>query len=131
MQGFRLANDIKLTFKCERVLEKLRVNLERHRLIMKEAKAGYLVKAKAALEKRLAKIDAGDAVPLDFELKRPVSHIETYEAMISMLEVATDDTLELSMEQQQAFMADRWDWQRGFLMSNAGYSETASRMSGG
>lgn len=128
MQGFRLANDIKLMFSRKIVLEKLRANLEVHKMIIAEAKTGYLVKAREALEERLARINAGVAVSLSFDIQRPVNHIAAYKAMISMLKAATDDSIGLTIEQQQAFMEDKWDWQRGFLDSNAGYSATASRM---
>lgn len=125
MQGFRLAQDIKLTFKREVVLEKLRENRTRHIEIVAEANAGYLKEAEAALTARLEEIAAGKSVNLNFGLNRPVSHLKTYDAMISMLEAATDETLTLTMEQQQAFMCDRWDWQEQFLTANSSYSGMA------
>ena len=125
MQGFRLAQDIKLTFKREDVLAKLRENQARHLTILKEANEGYLKEAQASLEARLEEVKAGRLVKLSFSLSRPVSHEKTYEAMISMLEAASDDTLELTMEQQQAFMCDQWDWQEQFLEVSSSYSGMA------
>lgn len=128
MQGFRLAQDIKLFFKRELVLAKLRANRARHIVILAEAKVGYLAKAQEALEAKLAEIKAGKPVQLNFSLSRPVSHLKTYDAMISMLEAANDESLELSMEQQQAFMVDQWDWQEQFLDVSASYSGTAQAL---
>lgn len=125
MQGFRLAQDIKLTFKREDILARLRENQARHIVILREANKGYLEQAQAALEAKLLVVKAGRLVSLSFDLSRPVSHLKTYEAMISMLEAASDEKLELTMEQQQAFMCDRWDWQEQFLTANSGYSGTA------
>lgn len=125
MQGFRLAQNIKLTFERERVLAKLRSNRTRHIKILAEAKEGYLKAAHAALEAKLKEIEAGKEVDLNFSLTRPVSHMKTYEAMISMLEAASDEKLELTTEQQQAFMCDEWDWQQDFLALNASYSAIA------
>lgn len=128
MQGFRVIGNIKLTFKRTEVLAALEKNLVRHRVILAEAKVGYIAKARNALEKRLAAISAGNPVGLHFSLTPPSGHVRSYEAMISMLDAATDEYIELTMEQQQAFMADRWDWQIDFISSNADYSETASGM---
>ncbi len=128
MQGFRLAQDIKLTFKRKDVLAALRTNSARHREILVEAKAGYLLKAQAALVAKLEEVQAGKAVKLDFSLNRPVSHMKTYEAMISMLEACNDETLTLTMEQQQAFMCDQWDWQEQFLNVSSAYSQSARNM---
>ena len=125
MQGLRLTQNIKLAFKREDVLAKLHENQARHVTILKEANAGYLKKAQGALEAKLEEIKAGRLVSLSFDLSRPVSHLKTYEAMISMLEAASDDMLELTMEQQQAFMCDRWDWQERFLEVSSNYSGTA------
>ncbi len=125
MQGFRLAQDIKLTFKREDILARLRVNQERHIRILREANKGYLEQAQAALEAKLEEVKAGELVTLSFSLSRPVSHATTYVAMISMLEATSDEMLVLTMEQQQAFMYDRWDWQEQFLTANSGYSGTA------
>lgn len=125
MQGFRLAQDIKLTFRREDILARLRENQARHIRILREANKGYLEQAQAALEAKLEEVKAGELVTLSFSLSRPVSHATTYVAMISMLEATSDEMLVLTMEQQQAFMCDRWDWQEQFLTANSGYSGTA------
>ncbi len=121
MHGHRLASDIKLGFKREEVLVKLRENLERHKTILAEADKGYIAKAHGALRAKLAELAEGNPVKLRFELAPPTSHVQAYESVISMLEAATDDVITLSMEQQQAFMCDRWEWRQEFLESNSGF----------
>lgn len=121
MHGHRLASDIKLSFNRDAVLISLRENLERHKALLAKARDGYITKACLALRATLAELDEGKYVQLHFGLSPPTSHVKTYESMISMLEATSDSTITLSMEQQQAFMCDRWDWQDEFLASNSGF----------
>lgn len=122
-----LAKELTVTLNRAMVIHDLNDSYERHHKIVREAYEGYREKAREVLEDRLRGIgDTYDDCLLSFDLDLPISHLATYRAVISALEVATGETIELTLEQQQAFTEDRWDWSESFIQVNAQYSEIAA-----
>lgn len=114
------------------VLEILKENRTNHREIVEEARAGYVEKAEAALRRKLDRLlsgaKEGKMVSLNFSLYPPQDHTEVYDSMISMLELHTEDTIELTGEQHHNFIEDKWGWSSNFYYQNSAYSETAAEL---
>lgn len=107
------------------VLEKLKANRETHSKIVKEAREGYVVKARAALDRRLDELKSGRLVGLVFSLAPPQDHTEVYDTAITMLELEVSETVQLNSDQVRNLMMDQWDWSDDFLATNAVYSGIA------
>lgn len=120
---------MKSTCDTKEVLAKLRENREKHSRIVKEAKEGYLVKAKEAIAAKLELLEKGKIVSLVFGLKMPVDHTGEYDTMIKMLEMHTQPTIELNADEVRQFVLDEWQWMQDFLVSNSPYSGTARGLS--
>lgn len=112
--------------KKDEILSKLRTNREKHSVIVAEARKGYVDKARASLRERLDQLESGKIVSLTFSLDPPQDHSSVYDTAIQMLELATDDVIELDSVQVRNLVMDQWDWSTRFLAVNAAYSETAA-----
>lgn len=111
--------------KKDEILAKLRTNRETHATIVAEARKGYVDLAREALRQRLDQLESGKVVALTFSLEPPQDHSDVYDTAIQMLELATDDVIEMDSTQVRTLVMDQWDWSRKFLTSNAQYSATA------
>lgn len=108
------------------LLTVLKTNRAAHKAIVKEAREGYVVKAREALEKRLAELSKGKIISLSFNLTVPVDNAKEYDTIIGMLEMSADDTITLTASEYRCLVEDNWGWKQNFLFSNAAYSQTAS-----
>ena len=106
-------------------LKILKENRERHSKIVQEARDGYIKSAKRALASRMEELEKGELVALSFNLVLPQDYTSTYDVAIKMLEMHTQETLEIDGLQVSHLVMDDWDWQHTFLNSNAGFSDTA------
>ena len=111
--------------KKDEILAKLRTNRETHATIVAEARKGYVERARESLRERLDQLESGKIVSLAFSLEPPQDHSDVYDTAIQMLELATDDVIEMDSTQVRTLVMDQWDWSRQFLTSNAQYSATA------
>lgn len=123
-------NNIKMTMNFSRteLLEKLKANLETHKKIVEEARAGYIEKAKVAVAARLEELNGGKVVALSFHLSPPQDYSEVYKTTIGMLEMSKDENITLTADEFRQLVQDEWDWTDNFLVSNRVYSETAGGM---
>lgn len=119
------AMTMKILASTTEVLATLKANREKHSKIVKEAREGYVVKAREALEKKLEEIRTGKIVALSFNLSPPVSYKAAYDTAIQMLEIHTEDVIELTGTEVRHLLMDEWDWSTQFLTSNSAYSQLA------
>ena len=117
---------MKVTAKKSEVLATLRVNRAEHQVIVIEARAGYLAKAREAVAAKLDALGAGKLVALSFGLVMPQDQTNEYDAAIRMLELHTGDTVELNDDMVRCLVMNEWAWMPHFVGTNAIYSKTAS-----
>lgn len=110
----------------DKLLQKLKANLENHKKIYEEAKLGYLDKAIEACDKQKGELMTGKLVNLNINLSPPTSHEKEYKQAIEMLEWSDNQVLRLTAQQFRQYVLDDWDWSRQFFLSNVGYSSTAA-----
>lgn len=116
-------SDLKpVTVKKGKLLLTLAANREKHITIYYEAQRGYEEKAKQLLSDRLDEFNMSISsrspmfsADLSFSLPKPVSHMDSYNKAIGMLEWSVNDTVELDAGQFDNFVNDNWSWQFGFL----------------
>lgn len=117
---------VMVTVKRDELLKRLRENRERHQSVVKEARAGYVDKARKLLSARLDKLASGKIVNLTFSLQLPASYINAYDDAIAAFEMHTGSEIELTIDDVNNYIRDRWNWKSAFLISNASYSKIAS-----
>lgn len=105
-----------VTVNKEKLLQILGTNREKHIAIYQEAQKGYRDEAKKLLSNRLDDFNVIKLDPdLSFSLPKPVSHMDSYNKAIGMLEWSIDKNIELDASQFDNFVNDNWSWQFGFL----------------
>lgn len=56
-----------------------------------------------------------------FDEDKPISHEEDYNAILSMLELDCNDSVELSRRDHECFVMDKWNWKGDFLRVSSKY----------
>jgi hypothetical protein len=121
--------------KREKLLAALRSNLEKHKADYATAMEGY---GEAKAQKLAALADAANAAVKDNceenrevvheayrgfnNLIRPCDHSESYELAIEIMEWETEDEIELSINDFQCYVRDKWDWKEAFVGSVVTYA---------
>lgn len=115
-----------MNFKVAEVVKTLRKNREEHAKIVDEAVKGFREKLRAEFASKLQELDAGKLPNTSSRHSRPQSYLTEYDSAIQMLEMTTDETLELDQSAFQCYVQNKWAWMSGFLTSNSMYSGTAA-----
>jgi len=113
----------------KKLIKILKDNRAEHRKIFLEALEGYRNECIKTFEKQLSAAKAGKDFTVFFELHQPVDQTADYDRIIGMLEMSTDIVINLTETEYQSYVLDKWDWKANFIISNAGYSPTASATS--
>ena len=117
-----LGINLRVTVKTSELISALTASRESHQKMVAEARAGYLVEARAQLQARLAELDQEKPVNLVFKLKVPKDFTKVYDTTLGMLKQHTGDTVELSADEYRHLVEDEWDWTREFIETNNAYS---------
>jgi len=115
-----------MTFLVKDLLETLKKNLKEHKQIVKEAQAGFKKALVAELQEMLKKAKKGENFERRIHSAPPADYSRDYERTIGMLEMTTDQELELTGDQFECYVMDRWGWQQQFLAGASMYSNVAS-----
>jgi len=110
----------------DELMKVLKVNRDKHRTEYETAKAGFRKLLERELEKKLEQVRTGKKVELRFKNQRPESHLGDYDEIIGMLELATDEAIELNHSQYRNFVQDKWEWKHSWSLSNAAYLSAAA-----
>lgn len=108
----------------ERLLERLRTNRDNHQAKVQQAWAGFRDAAIAELERRIEAACARDPkeLSLRIELPRPEDHSPEHDTIIGMLELSSDETVEVGAEEFRSYVEDVWDWTERWLTTTGSYS---------
>lgn len=114
-------NTIKV--KRDELLAKIQENLVRHNDVVAKAVEGYQKVVTEALEAHLADVKAGKKPNLQVfsQLTPPTDMSEEYKSAIAMLEMSTDDIIELDARDFRQLVENKWSWRVSFLNQNAKY----------
>lgn len=113
---------MQVTCNTATVLKALRANRENHARLVDEARAGFIEKARVALEKKLGQLREGKVTSLAVGLSVPLNYTEVYDTAIHMLEHHTAETVALSADEYRHLMDDIWDWSSQWITNNLNYS---------
>lgn len=120
-----MLNSMRIQAKRDDVLNTLMQNRDGHISIVKEARLGYVAKARVALMAKLSQVEAGKVVSMAFSLRVPVDQTKVYDTAIEMMRLHQGELIELDAGQVRNLMLDQWDWSEQFYSTNATYSKMA------
>lgn len=111
-----------LKFNKIELLETIKQNRETHRAIFEEAYDGFYKALVSQLDKMKEAALAQKKVSMYVGLTEPVDQTETYDKVIRMLELSTDDEITLDEREFGQYILDEWSWKGQFITSNALYA---------
>ncbi|MDP2728464.1 MAG: hypothetical protein Q8P59_13100 [Dehalococcoidia bacterium] len=120
------------TFLASEIVEALKKNRAEHQEIVEEAQKGFEEKVILELKKALADAKAGRAFRTLLGLDMPRSYLREYDNAIDVLEAtqrAGTVEIDLTADEYERFVRNRWDWMMGFATLNSKYSAKAQKMS--
>lgn len=115
-----------MKFNVAALIEKIDANRKAHRAIFLEALEGYKAKVLEALEKNLEAVKQGNVVRVYINLPPPDDHTKDYDRVLLMLDMCTEQEVELNEQEFGCYVMDDWGWKHQFLTANSVYSNTAA-----
>lgn len=106
----------------------LQKNRAEHREIFLEAQEGYKKTVIAELEKALEEARSGKKITRGISFATPVDQTKDYDRAIRMIEMSTEDIIELTENDFAQYVMDDWSWKNTFAFSNAHYSRKATKL---
>lgn len=111
----------KMTFKVSDLLETIKINRVAHRQTFERALTGYKKRVEEELDRRLADLRAGRKIDLFIQLEEPHDHTKDYDCVIRMLEMTTQQELELAHNEFKCYVLDEWSWKQDFVTTSSRY----------
>lgn len=118
-------NNMKIKVNKDRLLEILRENRDKHEADYSKAKTGFRKLLEKELEKKLQLCRDGKKVELSFKNQKPTNNLKDYDDVIGMLELSTDEELEIDHKQYKEYVKNEWDWAKHWHTSNSAYLSAA------
>lgn len=112
-----------LSVRKDQLLETLRTNKEAHHAEFLEAQKNYRKQVIAELDKRLEQARKGGVINLGFALPEPVEYTDTYDSEIQALEWHIGDTVELTQQDFNRLVLNKWPWAQVFAASTSIYNQ--------
>jgi NOL1/NOP2/fmu family ribosome biogenesis protein len=104
------------------LVDRLTTNRDAHRALFEKALLGYQKECIRVLEANIDKVRRGSRERIYIGEIAPEDHTKDYNTVLNMLEMSTDDVIELSRHDFENFVLDNWDWKPQWTMSNSKYT---------
>jgi hypothetical protein len=114
----------------DELLPIVKENKQKHDNIFSTAVSGYWVKAEEILNGKLNKVKAKQQVDNYLGLSYPEDHSDEYDRVIRMLELSSDDKIQLTSSEFDCYVRNQWNWRKAFLTVNSTYISDWNPISG-
>lgn len=112
----------KVVVECERLLDAVRGNREKHEAEYEEACEHYRQQAAAAFGAKQAEANEGGLPDPRIDLKKPVHFLDQYDQAIEMLKMEQREKIELTEDEFQKLVLDEWNWSNQFERRTSSYT---------
>lgn len=112
----------KIVVKKEELLDKVNKNLSIHKEEYGEAVENMKKEAQAYFKKQLSAIRKDQNYDKGHNFTVPQSHEDDYKQIIEMLNMTVDNEIELTYNEFQQYVMDRWDWSHSFKAATSFYN---------
>lgn len=125
----------KVTIEVSTLVEKIKANRAKHEETYNKAVKVYMDKIAGALDERKAEMEEFSSDDATYEelaelggglgFTPPRCYLDSYDDILAVLEMATEEKLELDSQQLANLIRDKWDWEREFAASTVMYANEA------
>lgn len=112
----------------EELLVLLKDNRAKHKEEYDIAVIGFREEVVKELREKLVAALEGKKIVLGTEHSHPTLHTAGYDDVIGLLELTTEDVVDLDLHDYKQYVKDEWNWKGGWEIGNALYSTTALSM---
>jgi len=97
-------------------------NREKHITEFNSAKKIFIEDAIEKLQDMLTTAQKNGRIIQNLGLTEPISYVQEYDTAIKMLQMSTEDVIELTQQEFQQYVEDQWSWKRNFVASTSIYN---------
>lgn len=108
--------------KKDDLLAVIKTNREKHLEEFNSASKIFIQDAIEKLTQMLAQAQSKGKIIQSLGLAEPQSYVSSYDTAIKMLEMSTDDIIELSHQEFMQYVEDSWGWKQSFTMTTSAYN---------
>jgi hypothetical protein len=108
--------------KTNELLAVLKKNRQTHEVDYNESMKGYREAVVHEIESALKKAKNGQDVHNFIRAVRPTSYLKSYDTIIRMIEMSSEDTVELTMQEFSQYVEDEWQWKEAFAATRMVYN---------
>lgn len=119
-------------------MQKVKVNKQELLTVIRENRTKHIAEYDSAskifiqdaIEKLQAMLDTAktkNKIIQSLGLTEPQSYVSSYDTAIKMLEMSTDDIIELSQQEFVQYVEDQWGWKQSFSTVTSTYNNKMAR----
>lgn len=116
----RLSTNLK--FNVKELLDKIQTNRAKHNSEYEKALVQYKKELKEELEEKLVKLTENKDIHPHSNLVVPIRFSKDYDKAYDMLDMTSQNEIELDQRTFCQLVRDEWDWQQDFARSTTAYS---------
>lgn len=110
-----------VTVSRKELLAKVIKNRDAHREIFLKAQVGYRAAVVTELDKMLEEARQNKPIRRQISLIEPSDNTEDYNRVIAMLEMSTEEKIELQSHEFDQYVLDNWQWKAMAMFANNSY----------
>jgi len=119
----------KVKVRVKELLKIIKKNREIHKNAIDEIMIAYREKVIIELDKALQAAKCSKVIITDLNLIRPLNMTHYYDRAIGMLEMSVDEEMEITAEEYNNYVLDKWHWSSVVSSSNSSYCSSSSSTS--
>lgn len=113
---------MKVSVEKSNLIEILRSNRQTHVETYKKAMDKYRDKAISSFTEQIEAAKNDKPFVTTIYLDKPINHQEDYDAIIGVIEMSVDDTVELDEDEYRYYVLDNWSWKKQWASTISAYS---------
>lgn len=122
LRGLKGAGMQNVKVKTGELLLKLRANRASHKGDFEKAMVAFRAKAIEELDASIKRAREGGNISLYIGIPQPEEHTKDYDRVITMLEMAVDEVIEIPEADFRMYVMDEWGWAASFARNTKSYS---------
>jgi hypothetical protein len=109
------------------LLDKIKENRDNHRALFEKAIIAYREELKDWFQEQYDLVVEGKNFYTYFDGVEPQDHTKDYDTVIDMLEMSTEDKVNLSNAEFRQYVRDDWGWKGDFIATSSSYIENQAK----
>jgi len=119
--GGIMNNNKVFSFPKDKLIEEITKNRDNHRAAFEAALGAYRDEVIKVLKEQLDQAERGERIPRGHGLTCPQDMTREYNQILAILDMTTDDEIELTQQEFACYVLDQWHWKQQFATTANSY----------